>query len=261
MVLTDWDALVRKYFVEHEYEVFVPERGWGERMVKLAAASEFRAARWLGGTLAAVCKKNGNSTGFQPVNLETFESLLRCPDCHASLSRDHADSLLCAACGYLAPFEDQVYNLLPSAERRELYPGQRDDIIDFSVPGHERHLLGEWYELEGIHGNKYRWIGACAAARLARVKPGPQRLRIRGHASPPVIPGEVRAIVNGSPAGSWKLDRPGVFILEADLPDAPEYTIEIHASPTWTTPADDRTFTVNLSMIRLIDAEPAESLG
>jgi hypothetical protein len=68
-----------------------------------------------------------------------------------------------------------------------------------------------------------------------------------------VIPGEVRAIINGLPAGSWKLDRPGVFILETDLPDAPEYTVEIQASPTWTVSTDDRTFTVNLSMIRLID--------
>jgi ubiquinone/menaquinone biosynthesis C-methylase UbiE len=254
MVLTDWDALIRKYFAQHEYEVFVPERGWGERIVKLAALSEFRAARWLGGTLAAVCKKTG-STGLRPVNLENFETFLRCPDCRASLSRDTSDSLLCASCGYRAPHEDQVYNLLPSAERRELYPGDRDDIIDFSVPGHERHLLGEWYDLEGIHGNKYRWIGASAAARLGRVKPGPQRLRIRGHASPPVIPGEIRAIVNGAPGGSWKLDRPGVFILETDLPDAPEYSIDIRASPTWADPNDDRTFTVNLSMIRLIDSE------
>jgi ubiquinone/menaquinone biosynthesis C-methylase UbiE len=264
MVLADWDALVGKYFAEHEYEVFVRDGGWGERAVKwIAAGSELRAARWLGGTLAAVCKKQGSaglrsSAGFQPATLETFETLLRCPDCHASLNRNSGDDLRCSSCGYHAPFDDQVYNLLPSAERRELYPGQRDDIIDFSVPGHETHLLGEWYELEGIHGNKYRWIGAHAVARLARVKPGPQRLRIRGHASPPVIPGEVRAMVNGAPAGSWKLDRPGVFILEADLPDAPEYKVEIEASPTWTDPADDRTFTVNLSMIRLIDAEPRQ---
>jgi len=268
MGLADWDALVGKYFAQHEYEVFVRDGGWGERVVKwIAAGSESRAARWLGGTLAAVCKKSGtSSTSLGPVNLENFEAFLRCPDCRASLTRDTArdtaDSLQCTACGYRAPNEGQVYNLLLSAERRELYPGDRDDIIDFSAAGHQQHLLGEWYDLEGIHGNKYRWIGASASASLGRVKPGPQRLRIRGHASPPVIPGEVRAIVNGSPAGSWKLDRPGVFILETDLPDAPEYTVEIQASPTWTDPNDDRTFTVNLSMIRLIDAEapaPSES--
>ncbi|MCU1339895.1 MAG: Methyltransferase type 11 [Bryobacterales bacterium] len=256
MGLADWDAVVGKYFAEHEYEVFVPERGWGERIVK-RAASELRAARWLGGTLAAVCKKKGStgsSAGLRPAGLTNFERFLRCPDCHASLSNDAGDNLLCGSCEYRAPFEGQVYNLLPSAERRELYPGERDDIIDFSVPSHAEHLLGEWYDLEGIHGNKYRWIGARAAVRLGRVKPGPQRLRIRGHASPPGIPGGVRAIVNGSPAGSWKLDRPGLFILETDLPDAPEYTVEIQASPTWTVPTDDRTFTVNLSMIRLVEA-------
>jgi hypothetical protein len=186
--------------------------------------------------------------------LENFEVLLRCPDCHTSLNRD-GDNLLCVSCGYRAEKEDEVYNLLPSAERRELYPGERDDIIDFSVPSHVEHLLGDWYDLEGIHGNRYRWIGASAKVRLGRVKPGPQRLRIRCHASAPVIPGEVRAIVNGAPAASWKLDRTGVSILEADLSEASEYTIEIQASPTWSVPTDDRTFSINLSMIRLVDPE------
>jgi ubiquinone/menaquinone biosynthesis C-methylase UbiE len=261
MGLADWDAFVGKYFAEHEYEVFVAERGWGEGIVKLAAGSEFRAARWLGGTLAAVCKKSGAST--QPVpsskSLKNFESFLRCPDCHAPLIRELSDSLLCALCGYRSREEGDVYNLLPSAERHELYPGDRDDIVDFSVPSHEEHLLGDWYDLEGIHGNKYRWIGAQAAVRLGRVNAGPQRLRIRGHASAPVVPGEIQAIVNGSLAGSWKLDRTGVFILETDLIDATEYKVELHASPTWTVPTDDRTFTVNLSMIRLIDND--SSLG
>lgn len=249
MRLADWNALVEKYFGEHEYEVFAPERGWGERIVKRAAGSEFRAADWLGGTLAAVCKKGGSAP--PRANLENFESLLRCPDCSAPLARDRSDALHCLACGYQAADEGQVYNLLPSAERRELYPGERDDIIDFSVPGHERLLLGDWYDLEGVYGNKYRWIGARAEARLVRVKPGPQRLRIRGNASPQGVPGEVRAIVNGAPAGVWKIDRRGLFVLEADLPEAAEYKVEIHGSPTWTVDTDDRTFTVNLSMIRL----------
>jgi hypothetical protein len=89
------------------------------------------------------------------------------------------------------------------------------------------------------------------------VKSGPQRLRIRGHASAPGIPGHVRAIVNGTESGAWKLDRPGLFVLEADLPRADEYLIEIEASPTWTVETDDRIFTVNLSMIRLVSADPA----
>ncbi len=251
MALPDWHALIQKYFAAQEYEIFVPERGWGETLAKRAARSPWRAARWLGGTLAAVCKKSGaaNPAGFPP---GCFEALLRCPDCRGSLSRDAADTLYCTSCGYRAVNEGEVYNLLPSAERNELYPGDREDIIDFSLTGHERHLLDGWYELEGVYGNKYRWIGARASARLARVKPGPQRLRIRGHASPPGIPGEIRAAVNGSLVGSWKLDRPGLFVLEADLPAADEYQLIVEASPTWSVPTDDRIFTVNLSMIRLV---------
>src|SRR5579863_5609970 len=34
MGLGDWQDLAQKYFAAHEYEVFVPERGWGERAVK-----------------------------------------------------------------------------------------------------------------------------------------------------------------------------------------------------------------------------------
>jgi len=57
--------------------------------------------------------------------------------------------------------------------------------------------------------------------------------------------------VNGTPLKTFTLERTGLFILEADVPDAPEYAIGIAASPTWQAPPDDRTFTVNLSMIRL----------
>ncbi|PYT17229.1 MAG: hypothetical protein DMG59_07865, partial [Acidobacteria bacterium] len=197
MGLKDWHNLVQKYFVASEYEVFVPERGWGERFLKRWAVrfdahrSDWRAARLLGGTLAAVCKKRGTPGSL--LSLEHFEAFLRCPDCHGSLARNRSNALCCAKCGYQAPDEGGVYNLLSSTERSELYPGERDDIIDFSRPGHERHLIEGWHDLEGVFGNKYRWIGARAVAKLSRVKPGPQRLRIRCHASPPGIPGEVQA--------------------------------------------------------------------
>jgi ubiquinone/menaquinone biosynthesis C-methylase UbiE len=253
MGIEHWDALVTKYFAQHEYDAFVPERGWGERVVKRALGSEWLAARWLGGTLAAVCKKAGAANS--PAALGDFAALLRCPDCHAALARDSRDVLRCAACGYEAANEGQVYNLLPSAERKELYPGDRQDIIDFSLAGHEKHLVGDWYGLEGVYGNKYRWIAERAVVRLARVKLGSQRLRIRGHASGQGIPGEVRAVVNGSVVGAWKLDRPGLFVLEADVPDAADYTVEIYASPVFTVPSDDRRFSVNLSMIRLVESE------
>lgn len=247
MHLSDWDALAAKYFAKREYDLFVPERGWGESIVKRLALSEQRAANWLGGTVAGFCKKDGHSTA--------TGGQLRCPDCRGTLTKDEDATLRCVSCGYTATYDGEVYNLLRSAERSELYPGDRDDIIDFSIPGHEKRLIGDWYPLEGVHGNKFRWIGPIAVARLRRVKPGPQRLRIRGHASPEGTPGEVSVMVNGAPLQTWKVDRHGLFVLEADLPAADEHTIEIHASPTWTPPGDGRSLTVNLSMIRLV--EPA----
>src|SRR5256885_16029432 len=53
----------------------------------------------------------------------------------------------------------------------------------------------------------YTTLFRSAVARLKRIKPGAQQLRIRGHASAQGIPGEIRAIVNGKQAGEWKLDR------------------------------------------------------
>ena len=211
--------------------------------------SEWRAARLLGGTLAAVCRKAGSASAPQP--LENFEDFLRCPNCHSTLNRNPADSLICAHCGYEAANEDGVYNLLPSAERAQLYPGDREDIVDFSQPGHTRHLVDGWYDLEGVFGNKYRWIGARATAILKSVDAGPQTLRIRCHASSQGVPGEVRALVNGRACGQWKIDRTGLFILEAAVDPAAEYLVEIQASPVWEVPTDDRKFTVNISGIRL----------
>src|SRR5437660_578989 len=37
MGIEHWHELVEKYFATHEYDAFVPERGWGERVVKNAA--------------------------------------------------------------------------------------------------------------------------------------------------------------------------------------------------------------------------------
>ncbi len=253
MGLKDWHALIHKHFAQAEYEIFVPERGWGERIVKGAAASEWRAARLLGGTLAAVCRKPG-APAYVPFDESQFQKYLRCPDCHAALARDAADTLRCTRCNYSAANQGGVYNLLPSADRAELYPGDREDLIDFCLPSHAARLLEGWYDLEGVFGNKYRWIGQHAAARLVRVKPGPQRLRIRGHASEG-HPIELSASANGQQVGQWKLDRPGLFIVEADVPESDDYRIDIHAGPAWSVPTDDRIFTVNLSMIRLAPRE------
>lgn len=264
MYLSDWHRLTLKHFAACEYEIFVPERGPAERWVKKLAVrldpyrSVWRAARLLGGTLAAVCRKAGEAHT-PPAAMNQFERLLQCPDCAGELRRDPQDTLACLRCGYRAPLEGGVYNLLPSAEKKELYPGDRDDLIDFSRPGHER-LLGEgFYELEGVFGNKYRWMGPRATARLLRVSAGPQRLRIRGYAHPNAFqqgrPVSITVRANGQNLGAKTLDRPGLFVYEADLADAEGYQIEILASPCWRAPDDDRVFTVNLSMIRLAPRE------
>ena len=264
MDLRDWHRQIARHFAGQEYEIFVRERGWGERIVRKLAVrldpygSVWGAARLLGGTLAAFCRKAGDAPP-PPATLEQFELLLRCPDCHADVARDPSDALCCGACGYQAPNEGGVYNLLPSAERAELYPGDRDDVIDFSLPEHAARLLDGWYELEGVFGNRYRWIGARASARLKPVRPGAQRLRIRGHAHEQSFEQgqSVRIAVsaNGQRVSETVLERAGLFIIEADLPAASEYTIEVFASPTWIAPEEDRTFTVNLSMLRLVPRE------
>lgn len=262
--LRDWHSLVQRHFAEQQYRIFVRAQGWGERLMYWLGrkidryGSDWVPARLLGGTLAAVCRKEGRRLPIA-VQVDQFESLLRCPDCHASLSRDAADTLRCAQCRYEAPNEGGVYNLLPSKERQELYPGDRDDVIDFCLPGHEARLGEGWYELEGQFGNKYRWIGPRATAVLKRVRQGPQRIRIRGHANERVFaqgPVRLEVRVNGSRVGSWPLHRTGLFLLEADIPEADQYQVEILASPTWQAPPDRRVFTVNLSNLRLVPRDP-----
>jgi hypothetical protein len=259
MELRDWHQLINRHFDAHEFELFVPQRGWGERIVKSIArkldkyGSDWVPARLLGGTLAAICKKNGADQPIEPG--AAFESRLQCPDCSGKLQLDSDQALRCQSCEYAAPIEGGVYNLLRSGDKKELYPGDRGDSIDFCLPGHEKKLGAGWYHLEGVYGNKYRWIGAAAQATLTNIRQGPQRLRVRGHAHANLFngpnPPQVGITVNGAPLRTWTLERTGLFILEADVPAAPVYNIGINASPTWEAPPDVRQFTVNLSMIRL----------
>src|SRR5262249_34090544 len=184
------------------------------------------------------CRKAGEPAALPKL---PFEQYLRCPDCHRDLSRDPSDALACD-CGYRAPNEGGVYNLLSAGLRAELYPGDRDDVIDFSLPSHAAHLREGWYDLEGEFGNKYRWIGARATAVLRRVRPGPQRLRVRGYAhASQFAKGEpaVELRVNGTQVSQQVLERVGLFVIEADLPEAEEYHLEITATPTWMDPQDD----------------------
>jgi SAM-dependent methyltransferase len=260
MKLTDWHDLIAKHFASNEYELFVPQRGWGETAVYQAARridrldSEWLPARLLGGTMAAFCRKAGPAIANVPMG--AFEAYLRCPDCHASLQRDAAENVLCAACGYAAADESGVYNLLPSGDRKELYPGARPDVIEFGQAESAAHLIEGFYGLEGIYGNKYRWIGPKAVFRLERVAAGPQALRVRGHASETFLgQGQAARIeidVNGQRTGQWTIDRPGLLVLEMPLPEAAEYRVELRATPSFQVPGDDRTLTVTLSLLRLI---------
>jgi hypothetical protein len=65
-------------------------------------------------------------------------------------------------------------------------------------------------------------------------------------------PVRIQVLANGSRVGEMTLGRPGLFVFEADLPDAAEYHVEIQGSPCWEAPPDDRVFTVHLSMLRLV---------
>jgi len=263
MYLRDWRRLIEKHFGAVEYEVFVRSHGWGETGMRSLGkridrhGSDWVPARLLGGTLAAFCRKAGTASD-APAAMDSFERYLRCPDCHGALHRDAAETLRCASCGYDAPNEGGVYNVLMLADRKELYPGDRGDVIDFSLPGHEAKLLSGWHQLEGVFGNKYRWIGGRAVARLRRVKPGPLRVRVRGHVHESCfqqgVPVTLSIAVNGAPPRVWPIERNGLFVLEQPVADAPEYTVEISAAPTWRAPGDNRELSVNLSMLRLVEA-------
>lgn len=265
MTLWDWDQLIRKHFVDHEYQLFTAERGWGESVMRKVGrkldryGSDWVPTRLLGGTMAAFCRKEGGTEypegGFPA--LEThFESLLRCPDCRSALVRQGGEELSCAACGYVSPDEGGVYNLLPSAEKKELYPGLRGDVIDFCQGDCADRLLEGFYEVEGVYGNKYRWVGKRAVFRLERHTAAARTLRLRGHANPKMLsmgePARIEIKANGEHVVTEQLERPGLFVIEAPLPDAESYTIELAASPCYQAPPDERWFTVNLSFMRLV---------
>ncbi len=246
--LQDWLGLIGKYFCDCRIMTFPRKRGWSNQAVISAlhlvpGYTDLRAAKYLGGTLAAFCKKAGELPAPRPLM-----KCLACPDCGAALCKGE-DSLTCTACSYSASNEGGVYNLLSSELKAELYPGARPDTLDFSKPGHEAGLVEGFYDVEGEFGNKYRWMGPRGVARLTKMRPGAPTLRIQGYA-PKVAKVEVRA--NGAAAGSWDLDRPGLFVLEAALPEAPEYLVEILASPAFLEDSEGpRTLSVILSLLRL----------
>ncbi|MGJ5813936.1 methyltransferase domain-containing protein [Paludibaculum fermentans] len=254
--LREWSELLHKYFEECRFVTFPRQRGWANQMVqwmlrRMPGNAEARIADCLGATLAAFCRKPGRL----PAELPLTEALA-CPDCGAPLPFQTTELMACPQCAYQAVNESNVYNLLSTSLKAELYPGNRADTLDFSKPGHEEGLVEGFYELEGDFGSKYRWIGARAVVKLVRMRAGAPLLRVQGYA-PSVAKVELRA--NGQSIGQWKLDRPGLFILEAPLDEAPEYQVEILGSPVITEPnqkpGEGRLLSVNLSLIKLLPRE------
>ena len=260
--MPEWSQLLSAYFSETRFITFPREQGWANQIVKFAAGlwpgdSKARTANWLGATLAAFCRKAGEL----PAGLGTGTALA-CPDCGAPFPWAAEGPLHCNACPYEAAIESGVFNLLSSTLRAELYPGPRADTIDFSKAGHEVGLLDGFYQVEGEFGSKYRWIGARASVRLVKMRPGLPLLRVQGYAPGQLFEkgeAKVELRANGQPVGEWKLDRPGLFILEAQLPEAEAYTVEIVPTPTFLEPnqkpGEGRELSVNLSLLRLLPRE------
>lgn len=259
LTLPGWHQLMVRHYAENEMRVFVPRRGPLERLLHYLALtldpykSEWRAARLLGGTLAAACRKPGEAQPPQPMPVR-FETLLACPDCGGEFHRDSLEKLECRNCGYSAEFEGGVYNLLPTPDRDELYPGDRADVLDFSRPSHAEHLGEGWYDLEGIHGNKYRWMGERATATLQNMRGGAQRLRVRGFRPDSASSHHLTVEVNGKPAGQFTLERPGLFVVECQLAAALSYEVALKVSPTHQEPNGRRILSLNISMLRLLPA-------
>jgi SAM-dependent methyltransferase/uncharacterized protein YbaR (Trm112 family) len=257
--LKDWWRILYDHFGSVHLITFPRDRGWANKQVQRVIwkinkpKAPMRCASILGATLAGFCRKAGELPPPAPLM-----DLLACPDCYSPLDNPAPDELICRSCGYAARRENGLFNLLNSQLRNELYPGVRPDILNFSKPGHEAGLVSGFSELEGAFGNRYRWIGAQAVAKLPRLRPGPLLARLRGYAHPDMFSigrPKIDLTVNGVRLKSFRLDRPGLFVLEADLPHAEDYTVCIEASPLWKPAIDDRWITVNLSEIRLAPRE------
>lgn len=252
--LKGWHDLVRRHFAEVRYEIFPPRRGWGEAWVHAVGGNAWRTGRLLGATLSGLCRKAGTSPSSAPE--ADFSARLRCPDCSHRLALDHQQTLCCATCGYRSPLQGGVYNLLKSKDKQDLYPGRRADIIDFSEPGHESQLLSGFYDLEGIFGNKFRWVGPRCRFQLDPVDLVPQSLRLRAHIPEQAIASHgkvsIAIRVNGNLLNELTVTRPGLFVSETPLPAAQSFEIELLTSPTWQAPGDSRSLTITLSMLRLI---------
>lgn len=258
--LWDWNHLIHRHFDECEFELTVPERGWLESMVRRLGrrwdryGSDWVPARLLGGTLAAFCRKRG-----QPPREATappaFHERLRCPDCHSGFDIDEEQTLSCPDCGYQAPLVGDVYTLLPSRQRQELYPSDDPAVADFSRPSHANRLGKGWYELEGTGGNRYRWMAGTATLHLEDPAGSRPLLRIRGFVHEEMLrqPDRARLIVrvNGRLVYDRPFTRPGLTVVETGIDPATHHCVELQVTPVWVPLGEDRPLTWNVSLVRL----------
>ena len=88
MGLKEWHALSSQTFRGCRIRSFRARArlGRAHHQRAIGCSADWRAARLLGGTLAAVCRKAGDPApvSFDP---DRFETQLRCPDCHGPLRR------------------------------------------------------------------------------------------------------------------------------------------------------------------------------
>lgn len=264
--LRDWNRLIHRHFDECEFELTVPERGWLESVLRRLGrrwdryGSDWVPARLLGGTLAAFCRKGGQPA-WEALAPAAFHEKLRCPDCHAGFDIDEEQTLSCPGCGYEARRSDEVYTLLRSRQRQELYPADDPALADFSRPSHADRLGTGWYELEGTGGNRYRWMGGTASVHLQDPAETRPRLRIRGFVHEEMLRQPDRARISVSVNGRVVYDRPftrpGLTVVEADVDPAAHHFVELHVTPVWVPAGEDRLLTWNVSLVRLSPSDGA----
>ena len=96
-----------------------------------------------------------------------------------------------------------------------------------------------------------------ASFRLAPVRAAQRTLRLRGFCNQVYLsqqaPPKIDVSANGVFVSTHTLTRPGLFVIETQLPEAAEYEITIDAGPSHRIPPDERWMTVNLSLMRLVD--------
>ena len=149
MGLKDWNTLIGKYFEDRKYEIFVPERGWGERVVKRAAVlADPHGSEWRAGAPARWNARRGVPEGGIGVGAAAARKFRR----FSALSQLPLH-IQPESCGFLdlatAVMRLQMKTASTICCRR---PNARSftlaiakDIVDFSQPGHTRHLVHCWY--------------------------------------------------------------------------------------------------------------------